>query len=191
MLSQQGLPSHHTSELRGRIAAPPLLRSWDLYPLYGHCGTGGGAQDRSGTTVRGLAPGSFGNHKGAWHTAQDTGAVRQSMCLEKKKKGSPKMEASGVTEGKFKAGIGVLDPEITSFPLSWIPTFHFQRERGRERGYISVDRCMCVYTYTGKCVPVSTCVWKTQDKDQVIRSHSPCILRQGLSLAGACQVGNE
>lgn len=172
MLSQQGLPSQHTSELRGRIAAPPLLRSWDLYPLYSHCGTGGGAQDSVGTCPRVLleiakGPGTESRTPG---TSGDLCALRG-----KKKKNRFPQDGSQCRhcsqEPKFKAGIGVLDPEIASLPFSLSLIVHLQQKEED----ISECRGVRVYTHAGAHVPVCACMWKPQDRswDQGISSYSP------------------
>lgn len=119
------LPSHFRAE--GRAVAPTPARSWELYPLYGHCGTGGGAPDRSGTTVRGHAPGVLlgEKSKGAWHSAQHTGASRKSMCLEKRKQASPGLKPGAQVQG-WQRRSGSSKPY---FLLFWILTFLFQKKK--------------------------------------------------------------
>lgn len=170
MLSQQGLPSHHTSELRGENCRPtpaPQLGSLStLWPLW-HWGRGPG---QCGDAPRG----SFGNSKGAWHRVQDTGGIRQSLCLEEEKNRFPQDGSQCrhcSQEPKFKAGIGVLDPEITFLPFSLSLIFHFQQKEED----ISECRGVHVYTHNGARVPVCACMWKPQDRswDQGTSSYSP------------------
>lgn len=143
------LPSHIRAE--GENGRPTPALQLGLYPLYSHCGSGGGAQDSVGMCSGVLLEIAKGPG-----TESRTPGTSGNLCALRKKNGFPQ-DGSRCRhysqESKFKAGIGVLDPEITFLPFSLSLIFHFQQKEED----MSECRGVRVYTHNDTRVPVCAC----------------------------------
>ena len=140
MLSQRGLPSHHTSEQRGELLPLPLLAAGSSTHFMATVELGEEHRTEVEPQCEDTPPGfCWEKSKGAWHGAQHTGASRKSMCLEKRKQASPGLKPvetlqPGAQVQGWQRRSGFRRPSL----LFWILTFLFQKKKK------SVCVCVCV-----------------------------------------------
>lgn len=144
------LPSHFRAE--ERIATPPLLAAGSSTHFMATVELREGHWTEVEPQCEDTPRGSFGKSKGDWHRAQHTGASRKSMCLEKKKTGFPKVEASGdtVTRSPSSELAVVFWIQTTLLPVildSYLPL----SKKKKKKVYVCVCSGVCMQKPQDSC----------------------------------------